>query len=794
MKATISLCIIAKNEADLISQCIISALPYVDQVVVVDTGSSDRTQEIARSLGAEVWEFPWKNDFSVARNYSLEKARGDWILFMDCDEEVDQSTGEKLLSAVQSKDYDAFYINIKNIVSGGNQVAFHSIRLFRNLPQFRFQGKIHEQISFSILKHSRQERIGRTSFTLLHHGYNPEKVNIQAKIARNVQLLKEQQGNTDNQDGFFLYNMGIEHVRQGHFQEALENFIQSLKVTKSAVGYAPSLVNKIIICLIELKRYRDALEQLSYFQSVYPNYSDLYLLEAACHIRCGRYSLADESIKKAQSVSSNDLKYPVEGIIFGQRPEVLLNSFKNFLFSKLKKIKLSVCILANNEENNIARCLQSIGELADEILLITTGCSDNTLNIAYQMGANLYRLNWENSFAKLRNFVLKQATGDWVMFLNGDEELNQTDIPTVAKHLNDSSQVGHLIRIRRFYNPGNWSLYQEQAVLRIVRNKKDLHYRSSLLEDIEQSVRNKYGDDSINSLPITIFDYRSILKPHLQEANFQRNISLISEDFKIFGESSLLHEAMGYEYLKMNKFSEALSHFEQAIQIAESKVPALLWYHTINCLFKLGKFTEALKYANSATSIYHDYTDIVYVQGCCYLRLGYLEDALKCFNCCLELGDASWEKYLVQPGVGSYLAHSGLAEVYIKQGDINSGLEQYKIASSYPEGISFAIPPLTLLIIKQFGSGMILNYLKDNNLDSCQHLCTAAKSTNKYGCLMESLELWQAAIEKFKQSNDPGQYQLIYSSMFQFLGNIYSNAIKCNPDDPRLQSVASFFK
>ena len=794
MKTNISLCIIAKNEAQLIGQCINSALPYVDQVVVVDTGSSDRTREIARNLGAEVWEFSWNNDFSEARNFSLEKARGEWILFMDCDEEIEESAGKTLLEAVKSDYYHAYYVNVKNILAGNNHVLFHSIRVFKNLPQYRFKGKIHEQISYSIVENCGEEKIGRIGFTLLHHGYNPEKVNIQAKIARNVFLLEEQQGNLENKDGFFLYNMGIEYVRQGKFQEALGNFIESLKLTKNTAGYAPSLVNKTIVCLIEMKRYRDALEQLAYFQTVYPDYSDLYLLEAACHIRCGRFSLARENIEKSAMVSNNNINFPVEGTIFGQKPLQLLEIYQNLMLSDQKEFKLSICILANNVENNIARCLAGINELADEIILVTTGCNDNTLNIAYQMGASIYRLNWDNSYAKLRNFALKQAAGDWILFLNGEEEVRQTDLNTLVNFLNKSQKAAYKVKVRSFFDIDNWSLYQEEAVCKIFLNNKELNYQSCLLEDIDQSIPESCRNNDISYLPLTIYDYSPLIKAPLKKDTFKRNVSLLVRDFKNSGKNSSVYEAMGNEFMKMNKFKIALVHLEKALLISNYQAPASLWYKAIACHYKLGRFLEALKLVNGASENYPDFTNIVYLQGYCYLKLDYLEDAEKCFTRCLELGETPWERYIVQPGAGSYLARCGLAEVYLAQSKLGKCLQQYQAAAHYPEGKTYALPLLTKIIIESQGAEGILHYFKENSLVSCENLCLAADTAIKNSCFIVSLELISAAVKIMQEEKKPALYELISRQMFDFLGNLYTDAIKYNSHKPQLQNLKYFFR
>lgn len=794
MPINISLCMIAKNESDFIGNCIKSALPYVKQIIVVDTGSTDQTPEIAQSLGAEVYPFSWINDFSAARNYSLEKATGDWILFLDCDEEIDPNLGHHLMEAIQSENYDAYYLDIRNLLGEDQEITFQSVRLFRNLPQFRFKGKIHEQISDSIFQHAGPARIGRLNVTLLHHGYNPKKVNIPSKIVRNVRLLEESRGDRVCRDGFYLYNVGIEYTRQGQYQKALENFIEALKVTNPSSGYAPPLVYKLVVCLIELGRYRDALEQLAYFQSIYPDYGELFFLQAASHIRCGRYSLAAHSIEKATKMRHRNPKYPVEGKVFGQSPEQLLSQIRPFLLRGAKQFQLSVCILAKDEEKNIARCLRSVGEIADKIMLIVTECSDNTLNIAYQMGANLYRLNWSDSFAKLRNFALQNAGGDWILFLNGDEEMNLADLPVLLEGLNTSTSVGHRVLLRTFFDPNNRGNYQEQAVCRVIRNKHDLHYHSRFMEDVDRSITEKHGEIALTCLPVTVFHYSQNVKSQSRQAVFRRNVYLLARDMKEYGRNPVLHREMGFQFYKAGKYKAALAHFQVAHGLFGTIIPANLYYGMIKCLFKLEKYNETVTVANTAIDLYPDYTDLIYLQGFSYLRTGSLQAARECFERCLQLGDAPWEKYHRGSGVASYLPHCRLAEIHLLQGDTDKSLEHYRSAAQTVGGADLAIPPLTDILLSQSQPGRVLEYLNENNLDNCRNLCTAAIAASKNKCLLESLELWQAAVEKFIAAKDFEQYQAIAAAMFHALTDIYMEAIEHNPNAEQLQKIREFFK
>src|SRR5258708_37830945 len=101
-RPTISLCVIARNEADFIGDCLASAQPFVDELVVLDTGSIDATREIARSYNARVGTFEWVDNFSAARNAAIDLATSDWILMLDADERLQPESGPKLREFVQS--------------------------------------------------------------------------------------------------------------------------------------------------------------------------------------------------------------------------------------------------------------------------------------------------------------------------------------------------------------------------------------------------------------------------------------------------------------------------------------------------------------------------------------------------------------------------------------------------------------------------------------------------------------------------------------------------------------------
>lgn len=166
--STLSLCMIVRNEEELLGQCLEGARPYVDQIVVVDTGSTDGTLEIAARYAEILDHFPWVDDFSAARNASLEHADGDWTLVLDADEFVDPETFGRMRELMADPTVDGYLLqhynytnepwNGRSEVPAANRYAagykyFETdpiLRLFRNHPGIRFAGSIHETVDDSI--------------------------------------------------------------------------------------------------------------------------------------------------------------------------------------------------------------------------------------------------------------------------------------------------------------------------------------------------------------------------------------------------------------------------------------------------------------------------------------------------------------------------------------------------------------------------------------------------------------------------------------------------------------------
>ncbi|HEY1716973.1 MAG TPA: glycosyltransferase [Verrucomicrobiae bacterium] len=213
IRNSLSVCLIVKNEEKFLAQCLKSVRAVAQQIIVVDTGSTDRTLEIAKEFGAEIYSHAWNDDFSAARNAALEHATGDWILILDADEELPEADHEKLRADMKNPDVIAYRLPLVNRGQEAEGKSFVP-RLFRNAPGVYYFGRIHEQVFPSLLARGKSwglpTRFG--SAQLSHHGYTKEMVRDRNKIERNLKLLRQAIAENPT-DANLMMNFGLELVR-----------------------------------------------------------------------------------------------------------------------------------------------------------------------------------------------------------------------------------------------------------------------------------------------------------------------------------------------------------------------------------------------------------------------------------------------------------------------------------------------------------------------------------------------------------------------------------------------------
>lgn len=276
----LSATLIVKDEAAFLPDCLASIAPVVDEIVVVDTGSGDDSREIARRFGAQVVEAPWTDDFSAARNVSLERATGEWILYIDADERLRQVTREAAGRLLASAEEVAFRILLRPTVGS---TAYREFRLWRNDPRIRFEGIIHEKVVPAIGQVAEEEgrAIGSADWLLEHVGYEGDQTR---KHHRNLPLLRREL-EREPENLFVRHHLFRVLAALGEAAEAEAALVGAVEWTRASGMYHP-LASLSFADLIRIRHGRgeDVSALLDEAVGAYPDNCLLRFLAARARI------------------------------------------------------------------------------------------------------------------------------------------------------------------------------------------------------------------------------------------------------------------------------------------------------------------------------------------------------------------------------------------------------------------------------------------------------------------------------------------------------------------------------
>lgn len=364
----ISACLIAKNEEKWIGDCLRHLKPHVAEMIVVDTGSTDKTMEIARAEGARVSQVKWENDFAKARNVSLDKATQRWILIIDPDERIAEKDFAKIKALTEKKDIMAYSFDTRNYSSNTLASGFkpskgeyaeekgyagyfesRKVRLFQNIPTIRFVGSVHELVESTI-----KGRIEVSTVPFHHYGstdeVTKEKGKHQLYQSQGAKKIQEQPN-----DWKAHFELGIEYLTAGEPVKAVKDLEKANQLKPSDplilsnLGYAYMESGKLdrartILdeCLKKEPSHHDALlnrgvtemraekwnEAFKYFQmilKVHPNSFSTYRNMGLCFAHQKQFKQAAECFDRALKIfpQYNEARIDLGLVCFaGGRPDI----------------------------------------------------------------------------------------------------------------------------------------------------------------------------------------------------------------------------------------------------------------------------------------------------------------------------------------------------------------------------------------------------------------------------------------------------------------------------------------
>jgi glycosyltransferase involved in cell wall biosynthesis len=319
-KATLSLCMIVKNEEAHLAKCLMSVKPMVNEIIVVDTGSNDLTQNIAATLGAKVFDYPWTNDFSEARNYSVSKAAGDWILVLDADEVVSHLDHGRLSKITKQRPekpvaYTMITRNYTNNAgsrgwvanegqyageeAGKGWVPSPKVRLFVNDKRIKFVNPVHELVEPTLKKVG--IKIKACDVPIHHYGrLNKDKVIAKGK---EYYLLGKKKIEETQSDYNALKELAIQASEIGEYEEAVKVWQKVIEIQpKDAVAHM-----NMGFAFLMMRRYDQAIEFSKIAMELDPELREAALNYSAAEMIAGDVRTA---ISALENLLEKNVDYP----------------------------------------------------------------------------------------------------------------------------------------------------------------------------------------------------------------------------------------------------------------------------------------------------------------------------------------------------------------------------------------------------------------------------------------------------------------------------------------------------
>jgi glycosyltransferase involved in cell wall biosynthesis len=520
MEKSLSLCMIVKNEEQFIGKCLDSVKHIVDEMIIVDTGSTDHTVSICQSYGAKVFEIPWTENFADARNYGLSQATGDWILWMDADEQLDQDTAMLIRDILTEEEAHIGLIQLINYVGEGLPnledayiVAHH--RLIRNNKGFAFKGAIHERLNV-------QEVVGEEApmkvipAKIHHYGYLETVVRDRNKSDRNLRLLEKEKSKSEYSP-WVDYHIANEFHRLKRYHQAYDAVNLSLKNFIEAGQLPPSLLYRLKYeLMLTMGNYEVACQSIEKAISLYTDYVDLHFYRGVILFLKQSYAEAIPVFLHCLELGEGNIHhltrrgvgsfhawyYVGKCLEHMDKRDEAVEAYKECLQGctdhkeasealeqLLKKpksmqqdvtedestqITISLCMIVRDEEGSLARCLDCVEGIADEIVIVDTGSIDKTKEIAEKYGAKIYDFTWIDDFSAARNYAFSKATQKYILWLDADDvieskdralfkELKQSLSPNI-----DSVTMPYVLMVDEKGEP-TWSLRRNRLVRRACR-------------------------------------------------------------------------------------------------------------------------------------------------------------------------------------------------------------------------------------------------------------------------------------------------------------------------------------
>jgi glycosyltransferase involved in cell wall biosynthesis len=270
---SVTLCMIVKNEENHLASCLNTIQGFPSEVIIVDTGSTDRTVEIAQAMGAKVKQFTWIDDFAAARNASIEEAKGKWIFWLDADDRISPDNLIRLKQWLTFGQADVYACQIasKNLEVGSARTSVRHLRLFRNGVGLQFFGSIHE--SLALAKADRKLIIADTNIVIEHTGYEVDKQMLRAKARRNLAII-QQCIDEEPENLHWQHHLGISLSMLGDYAKAAHIYEAVIARPPSTLSFEVDIYQAYIALMYAYLRFNEPIKARTTVERALQAYPD----------------------------------------------------------------------------------------------------------------------------------------------------------------------------------------------------------------------------------------------------------------------------------------------------------------------------------------------------------------------------------------------------------------------------------------------------------------------------------------------------------------------------------------
>ena len=400
MKPLLSLCMIVRDEEKVLRRCLESVQNLVDEIIIVDTGSTDCTKEIALDFTNKIYEFEWINDFSAAKNKAISYATSKWILILDADEYINPDDHAYIIDILNTEDYTkplGYTVPILNLTGSngtGNLIESFAVRIISNHPDINFYRPIHEQIQYKY----GEILLQRMDFSIYHTGYTAETVDSKNKRTRNLTIFEAMKA-TKQFEEYDYFTLANEYDAMGDSKKALYYYKRADTKKTQNKTFNIYCKHKIITILARLGNIKEAMEINEECIQRWTQYADFMYIKADFMKQIGLSNQAIELFEKcihlAEEKSSHHQNF------WAITPDIAILSYSSLAtlyqethnYSKAVTALTKLIELKKDELKNLIKLV--------ELLLIT----DKESSVIAFLN-NLYPKNSETSTHRLLQMCL----------------------------------------------------------------------------------------------------------------------------------------------------------------------------------------------------------------------------------------------------------------------------------------------------------------------------------------------------------------------------------------------------